>query len=181
MREEPPGLPGAALPDLHNGDPGGYRRREPDKGSDLRLSARAKPKTADRMPRFAWTRCGGDGWHLWCRTVNGLVCQACGMTGDKFVDKLDGYAPPMYEGRSPVSTARTYMVASRTKPMGRLSLLDAAATVKAEGDFYKHECRRCQYIWYSRAEQPKQCASTRCKSPYWNRLRARDTKFGDRD
>ena len=145
------------------------------------MTARAKPKTRYSMPRFAWARCTGDGRHLWCRTVNGLVCQACGMTGNRFIDELDGPAPPMYSGLSPVSMTRTYMAASHIKPMGRLSLLDATATVKVQGDFYKHECRRCQYIWYSRAERPKQCASVRCKSPYWNRLRARDTKFGDKD
>jgi hypothetical protein len=44
---------------------------------------------------------------------------------------------------------------------------------KVDGDYYRHECNRCDYIWYSRTSDPKTCASITCKSPYWNKKRVR--------
>lgn len=42
---------------------------------------------------------------------------------------------------------------------------------KVDGDYWRHECNRCYYIWYSMAANPKTCASITCKSPYWNKPR----------
>jgi hypothetical protein len=42
---------------------------------------------------------------------------------------------------------------------------------KVDGDYYRHECNRCNYVWYSTVADPKTCASKTCKSPYWNKKR----------
>ena len=44
---------------------------------------------------------------------------------------------------------------------------------KAEGEFWKHECNRCNYIWYSKNSSPNRCAAKKCNSPYWNKERGR--------
>ena len=46
-------------------------------------------------------------------------------------------------------------------------------SVKVDGDYWRHECNRCDKIWYSTKESPKNCAEVKCKSPYWNKARVR--------
>lgn len=43
-------------------------------------------------------------------------------------------------------------------------------STKADGDFWRHECTRCGYIWYTR-NKPKTCV--KCRSPYWDKKRQR--------
>ncbi len=40
---------------------------------------------------------------------------------------------------------------------------------------WRHECNRCGYVWYTKTKNPKNCAATTCKSPYWNKERKYDT------
>ena len=47
-------------------------------------------------------------------------------------------------------------------------------STKADGDYWKHECNRCNEVWYSRNESPKNCNNKKCNSPYWNKQRVRD-------
>ena len=44
---------------------------------------------------------------------------------------------------------------------------------KVDGDYYRHECNRCDYVWYSKKEEPQVCANQKCNSPYWNKERVR--------
>ena len=44
---------------------------------------------------------------------------------------------------------------------------------KVRGDYWEHECNRCDYVWYSVTAEPKTCANLKCKSHYWNRERVR--------
>lgn len=46
-------------------------------------------------------------------------------------------------------------------------------TEKADGAYWRHECNRCGYVWYGTKESPKNCASPKCNSPYWNKARVR--------
>lgn len=48
------------------------------------------------------------------------------------------------------------------------------STAKVKGGYYEHHCNRCENYWYVTNESPKNCASPKCKSPYWNRERIRD-------
>lgn len=43
---------------------------------------------------------------------------------------------------------------------------------KADGSYWRHQCERCGYIWYSKMELPKNCNTQKCNSPYWNQPRA---------
>ena len=49
----------------------------------------------------------------------------------------------------------------------------ADMSMKVDGDYWRHECNRCGKVWYSTNENPRCCASVKCKSPYWNRQRVR--------
>jgi len=42
----------------------------------------------------------------------------------------------------------------------------------ADGIFL-HECNRCNNQWTSRLKNPKTCANTKCRSPYWNKKRVK--------
>lgn len=44
---------------------------------------------------------------------------------------------------------------------------------KVEGSYWKHECNRCDFIWYSKNENPKTCNNRNCRSPYWNKKRVK--------
>lgn len=44
---------------------------------------------------------------------------------------------------------------------------------KVDGNYWRHECNRCDHIWYSTTSDPKTCADKDCKSPYWNKKRVR--------
>lgn len=44
---------------------------------------------------------------------------------------------------------------------------------KVDGNYWRHECNRCDHIWYSTTPDPKTCADKDCKSPYWNKKRVR--------
>lgn len=44
---------------------------------------------------------------------------------------------------------------------------------KADGDYWRHECNRCGYIWYSTNQNPGTCNNRACRSPYWARERVR--------
>lgn len=46
-------------------------------------------------------------------------------------------------------------------------------STKVDGDYWRHECNRCGKVWYSINPSPKNCASVKCKSPYWNKERVR--------
>ena len=46
-------------------------------------------------------------------------------------------------------------------------------STKVDGDYWRHECNRCGKVWYSVNSTPKNCASVKCKSPYWNKERVR--------
>ena len=50
-------------------------------------------------------------------------------------------------------------------------------STKADGDYWRHECNRCRYIWYSKNESPGHCSG--CNSPLWNRERVRDPGIWD--
>ncbi len=47
---------------------------------------------------------------------------------------------------------------------------------KVDGNYWRHQCNRCDYVWYSTQQDPKSCASGKCKSPYWNKPRVRQLK-----
>lgn len=42
---------------------------------------------------------------------------------------------------------------------------------KISKDLWLHQCNRCEYEWASKTKEPKTCANTKCKSPYWNKER----------
>ncbi len=42
----------------------------------------------------------------------------------------------------------------------------------------KKHCKRCEYNWPSKKDNPVQCP--RCKSPYWNRDRLKRRSWGDK-
>jgi len=50
--------------------------------------------------------------------------------------------------------------------------IDPNSKVAAKNGYFELTCNRCGHIWYS-TKDPKTCANTDCKSPYWNKLRVR--------
>ena len=49
---------------------------------------------------------------------------------------------------------------------------------KVDGKYYRHECNRCGYVWYTQTSNPKCCSNKTCRSPYWDKPRARNTRYG---
>ena len=50
---------------------------------------------------------------------------------------------------------------------------------KVDGKYYRHECNRCGYVWYTQTSSPKCCSNKECRSPYWDKPRARNTRYGN--
>ena len=50
--------------------------------------------------------------------------------------------------------------------------IDPNSKVAAKNGYFELTCNRGGHIWYS-TKDPKTCANTECKSPYWNKLRVR--------
>ena len=44
-------------------------------------------------------------------------------------------------------------------------------SAKVDGDYWRHECNRCGYVWYTLRERPNNCRG--CNSPYWDKERVR--------
>lgn len=55
-------------------------------------------------------------------------------------------------------------------------MVQVTASLKVDGDYYRHECNRCDHVWYSKSESPKSCVNRACRSPYWNKERKHKQK-----
>ena len=50
---------------------------------------------------------------------------------------------------------------------------DIPTSMKMEGNYCRHECNGCNYVWYSKKESPKNYNNKKYNFPYWNKMRIR--------